>query len=97
MELEDKFEEILDEFDFRKVHKVMEQLNWRWSFLEGRFEVPKISEMKKECRRLFYSVIEAIAENNSKEENLSCGGFTVTVYDNETVYLQFVLEEELSE
>ena len=101
MDLENKFEEILDEFDFRKVHKMMEKLEWKWSFLEGKYEVPKISEMKKTCRRLFFDSFENFTKYNMSESNASTGGFCVTVYkdekSNEQVMLQFILEEKYSE
>ena len=41
-------DDIMDNFDFHKVHRVMEFMNWQWS---GEV-VPSVSEMRKEARRL---------------------------------------------
>lgn len=59
-------DEILDEFDFERVHKVMVALNWEWCG-----EVPTIAELRREARRLLRDCA------NNEGSSLSCGGFCV--------------------
>jgi hypothetical protein len=81
-------EDILDEFDFDRVHKVMEFLDWGWTDGSRPLEVPTIGQLRKRARTLLRSLI-------GKEDNgTATGGFWVTkkTFDGEPFYrLQFVL------
>lgn len=62
--------EIMDEFDFVKVKKVMDALDWEW----GSEGVPYIGDMRKHVRELF-----TIASVNNSEMvyAVSSGGFHI--------------------
>ena len=82
----DVIDDIMDSFDFNKVHKVMEFLDWQWRD-EG---VPDEYSLKREARRLLRDAIE-------NKTSISTGGFIVKYYpaDNdggEWVKLAFELE-----
>ena len=69
-------DEIIDEFDFERVKKVMDFLNWHWVVCDG---VPYVSDLRKEARR---QLVEAAAgydehenELNGETWNVSRGGF----------------------
>jgi hypothetical protein len=76
----------MDNFDFHKVHRVMEFMNWQWS---GEV-VPSVSEMRKEVRRL-------LLESMKGRDQVSSGGFLATYQEWEKVggvlELKFVIEE----
>jgi len=79
----DAIEEIMDNFDFEKVHKVMTYLNWEWHH-EG---VPEISKLKRTAREDL--------KRTYKEEIPWCesGGLRVEVdREGKTMRLMFVLE-----
>lgn len=87
-----KIEDILKNFDFEKVHDVMEKLDWKWAM--SRYGVPTIDEMKHEAKRL----LEASA---TEKTCVATGGFKA-VYeadesnvpdDNPYIGLEFILEE----
>ena len=88
-EIQNKIDEILDNFDFVKVHKVMEHLDWKWSTENG-VRIPTIQELRVEARGLLKSTIK---------ENISCistGGFHAEKITDETgtsLALRFVIEE----
>ena len=44
--IDKKIKKIMKHFDFEKVHKVMELLDWKWKTEEG-VEVPSIKQLKK--------------------------------------------------
>lgn len=46
---QEDIEHILDEFDFHKVQKAMEALNWTWATSDG---IPDIGELRKTARYL---------------------------------------------
>ena len=49
-------EEVIENFDFVKVHKVMESLNWTWVTKKKKVKIPSIKKMKKRVRELYEEV-----------------------------------------
>lgn len=85
-----KIQNIMEDFDFQKVHNVMKQLDWRWA--STKHGVPTIDEMKYEAKRL---LIDACVERTC----VATGGFRA-VYEecsqgdpDPYVGLEFILEE----
>lgn len=101
--LQEKIDYIMDSFDFHKVHKVMETLNWTW--VSGpetnfRMEVPDEFELRRSARRLFNSLLTAFAD--ADRGNVATGGFECSfrIYEDEKdendmlgLRLAFVLED----
>ena len=86
-------DDIMDNFDFDRVHEAMTLLGWRWVDHETKaFEIPHVSELRKRARGLLK---EATASSQSSYR-IATGGFQV---DKETVEgkvylsLSFVLTE----
>lgn len=77
--------EIMDWFDFEKVHKTMRVLRWKWSGTEE--GVPLLGEIKQRARQL---LVQSIEENTT----ISTGGFRATYshYENH-LNLEFILSE----
>ena len=86
----DAIENIMDNFDFDNVHKVMTYLNWEWANTEN--GVPTKSELRSEARRLIKMAIK-------DKTRVSTGGFEVDYIDEDGgwVSLKFVLSEWDSE
>lgn len=84
----EKFEEILNEFDFNKVKQVMDYLEWTWYDTDG---VPNIKEMKNSCWRLFEHVLSRYLNSKSKCI-ISSGGFKITLF-KEYILLEFIVAE----
>lgn len=87
-------EDILDEFDFHKVQKVMKALEWGYWDSET---PPRISDLRKMARRLLKSVEES---SLSPYTVVASGGFKAERYwygAEPTLYLSFVVEEGNSE
>jgi hypothetical protein len=86
-------EDILDEFDFQRVQKVMEALDW--NYFDSVDKVPSIGELRKMARYLLGIGYNA---DPSPDYFTSSGGFEVTryMYPGETVKyltLKFVVTE----
>lgn len=65
-------DDIMDNFDFHKVYKVMKMLKWTWAFSEN--GVPEEYELRKRARAELNRVLaEVIGGYN--EFQTSCGGF----------------------
>ena len=85
-----KIEDIMENFDFQKVHDVMEQLDWKWAMSKN--GVPTIDEMKHEAKRL---LIDACVERTC----VATGGFRAVYEDDEPggtdpyIGLEFIVEE----
>ena len=81
-------EEFLDEFDFDKVQKTMEALEWTRHNTYP--ETPRISQLRKLARSLMKSCVE------HEEYTIATGGFFVSkrTFNEKPYYrLMFVVEE----
>jgi hypothetical protein len=93
--------EILENFDFDRVHGVMEFLGWTWhKHFPDKPEqvfVPDINQLRTEARRRLITGIEWARDNQCKQHVSSSGGFEVTVEIDEEgkawVSLKFILAE----
>ncbi len=82
---QDAIDEIMDNFDFQKVHTTMKALKWAWAG-EG---IPEIPSIKKQARRLLKDSLK----------NKTCnatGGFHVQYSSDENgeyVHIMFVVAD----
>ena len=83
---------IMRNFDFHKVHRVMQMLGWHWITYNKGQEVPSIDIIKKEAKRL---LVDAVTE----KETIATGGFRAT-YEKGTeedpepfLSLEFIVED----
>jgi len=77
--------EIMDWFDFEKVHRVMKFLRWKWDSAEE--GIPSIGEIRESSRKL---LTQAVLNNT----NISSGGLVITYEPNENyLRLQFIISE----
>ena len=63
--------DVLDSFDFDRVHDVMFHLNWKWADSEG---VPTVQELRKTARTYLVDVAKEAWKNKS-EYITGTGGF----------------------
>lgn len=82
MDMNDKIEEILNNFDFNKVKRVMEFLDWKWHNVG----IPNEYQLICEARRLLEQAYEW-------KTIISCGGFEAD-YNDGLPSLKFVVERE---
>ena len=68
-------EDMMDCFDFRRVHQCMTALEWGWFTLGGR--VPEEWEIRKSARKLILSVPETY---NHEEYGTGTGGLHVRAF-----------------
>ena len=72
-------DDIMDNFDFDKVHEAMLLLGWRWVNHDTQaFEIPEISELRKRARGLMRNAIASSRDSYTT----ATGGFQV---DKETI------------
>ena len=84
---QDAIDNIMDNFKFEQVRKVMELLDWEWAGTEE--GVPTIPELRREARRLLKMSFE-------EKTNVSTGGFHVMYESNddgEFIQLMFAVDE----
>ena len=85
---QDALDNIMDNFDFDQVHKVMVFLNWKWVNSNGSLGVPEKYELRGEARRLLKMAIE-------EKTTVSTGGFIAEYIDEKGGWmdLKFVISE----
>jgi len=82
--------DIMEDFDFKKVHKVMSMLGWNWGIGNYEMAVPSVRLLTKEAERLLR---EAAEHFDTKETwTVGSGGFEASAFDG-ALTLQFVLTE----
>jgi hypothetical protein len=82
-------DQIMDWFDFEKVAKTMEALNWKWFGAEE--GVPTISEIKTQARRLLTQAIK-------ERVTIGTGGFKASYnHKYKHLTLEFIVSEWGSE
>lgn len=88
--IDKKVKKIMKHFDFKKVHKVMELLDWKWKTEEG-LEVPSVKQLKKHAKKQLENVVD---NYKKKHEDLyiSSGGFETRIEYGE-LYLRFIVED----
>lgn len=84
---QDLIDEILDQFNFERVHKVMEALNWWWYGEEN--GVPNIAALRKKAREL----LKDCADSPRKNYYCSIGGFAAEKQEGDTLILEFIIAD----
>lgn len=77
-QVQEAIDEIMDNFDFERVHKVMDFLNWKWFSADANSEVPDPSELRKSARKQIKECLQGSVDY-SDYFSISCGGFEVVV------------------
>lgn len=97
--LKEMRDDIMDNFDFKRVHRVMKALKWGW-VNGGNFDtvIPDTPEIRRNARRLMDEVIDKYAETGKDWCGVSTGGFDVElIVDKEDglpdLILRFVVED----
>ena len=75
-------DEILDQFDFQKVKKVMDAVDWKWA-IGKESHVPDIPELRKKARELLWDLVR------SKSRMIKAGGLVVEKDDDDILELRF--------
>jgi hypothetical protein len=88
MEMQTHIDEIMDHFDFDRVHKVMTALDWRW--ITAEHGVPEKHELRQKARRLLTDAWR------SEYKRVGTGGFYAEYEhdedEGEALTLKFELE-----
>ena len=71
--LQNLIDDVMDNFNFYKVRKVMKQLNWRWGTSEN--GIPEIYELKEAARRLLNECLYNMIMHGEDSCNIATGGF----------------------
>jgi len=85
---EEHIKNIIDNFDFHKVNKVMTFLNWTWA---GSSKSPSISQLKVKATELLNDICDDYYDNEYWEfASVGSGGFEATRYEDH-IGLEFVV------
>lgn len=77
-------DEILDQFDFEKVKKVMDALNWTWA-MGTKAHVPDTPELRKKAREMLWGLVRS----RRQSRRIKAGGLVVEKDDDGTLELRF--------
>jgi len=88
--MKEKIEQIMENFDFEKVHKVMVALGWEWYLGRGGSGIPSVKSLKERAGELLSNVDDLICEGDTITS--SSGGFEAKYADG-CLSLSFIVEE----
>lgn len=87
---------VLADFDFDRVKKVMEALDWKWLYSRAETKVPSHSELVLSARGLLIDVLAMLAPSGADRKTIASGGLCATAEqyeDGEIVLsLDFIIE-----
>lgn len=88
-------EDILDEFDFMRVHAHMKHAKWEWLVPDGGLQVPTMQMLRRTARRLLLSVAHKATDNGymSSTGGFEAEGFKIEDSDVPYLTLKFVLTQ----
>lgn len=86
--------DVMDDFDFNKVHDVMKALFWTWATDTGNSEVHGVWRIVKCAKKLLDDVMEYYGDG--EHHAISTGGFKAELEEDGTLSLLFVLEQTSS-
>lgn len=89
--IRDSIDEIIENFNFDKVHMAMTMLDWKWAGENGD-AVPSMKELKDTARRLLTEAYKDGVEPDYAYNVVATGGFEAYIYDNNAMELKFVLD-----
>lgn len=84
-----KLQELLDEFDFERVHDTMDALGWHWADVDG---IPEKEDMIPLVRSLYDTIENRVL--NGEYAFCATGGFRLTFNPEEDNELNLVFEAE---
>lgn len=79
-----KLDELLEGFDFEKVHKIMDLLDWRWAGVIG---TPEKEDMIPVVKSLYDSIEGAVLRD--ERSSAATGGFMLTFDPDDEIKLVF--------
>ena len=82
--------DVLDDFNFRKVHDVMGITNWKWACRNGNLEIPSLYEMIKTAEELLRTIIKNYGQG--KHSSIYNGGFKASLDAGDFLTLEFIAE-----
>lgn len=89
--------DLIDSFDFEKVHKCLVAVDWKWKVISGGYRIPSIAEMKDLVSKLFDELI-----GNYKISSVSIEGFRVYFdeefgsKENDAIKLEFIITHSVA-
>lgn len=91
--LQNAIDEVMDWFDFDRVHQTMTFLKWNWG-TEG---VPTIQDLRKFVRENMKRTYYTLVDNNKDYDGIATGGFCIEcVRDKEDGVIYFKVRFELT-
>lgn len=85
-----KIDYVMDHFDYDKVSKAMQVLDWQW--VDTKDGVPSVAELREASRKLLVRAINT-AYRRQEQTVMATGGFVATVDpDGDFVSLEFIVE-----
>lgn len=74
-------QDILDNFNFEKVHSVMKIFEWEWC-LNGEYKIPSIEELKNKVKELLTDGFYELINKHIDYYKLGTGGFEIEFFYN---------------
>ena len=78
MDKQEMIDEIMDWFEFEKVHKVMEALDWTWATVGA--IVPTIQDLRRSAREQLHWAYDGLEKHGGDNYFTGSGGFFASAH-----------------
>ncbi len=85
--------EVMENFDFETVHRVMTQLDWQWAIEHGEKAVPSVYRLMKQAEQLLTDVAKY---DDRQHHEFATGGLRAIFSEDEDLELRFEIESSTS-
>lgn len=77
MTLQEHIDDVMDWFDFEKVHKMMKAVDWKWGSIEGVPDIPDLRQFVRKAMKKAYEQGHYITGGFDIRYNKEYDAFTV--------------------
>lgn len=95
--IDSQIEEIINNFDFEKVHKVMKLLKWQWFSSNTEDKVPSYGELIQQSKSLLTMSVKGLNEHKGNYYSTGTGGFNAVAIRCEDDYIVVELQFNIAE
>lgn len=96
-DIDSQIKEIINNFDFERVHKVMQLLEWKWFSSNTEDKVPSYGELVQQAQYLMKQAVKGLNDNKGNYYSTGTGGFNTTAIRCEDGYVVIELQFNIAE
>lgn len=96
-DIDSQIKDILNNFDFERVHEVMKLLNWQWYSSNTEDKVPSYGELVMQAQSLLQQAVKGLSKEQGNYFSTGTGGFNAIAIRCDDGYIVVELQFNIAE